>query len=182
MFTKNYQRYREMMFRGGSTARTFTATGGTSKTTSADKQYLGFLDLGYYMARTPTKHAEVGTVTSGALYLTENCGIVFGSGTTAPTIDDIDLENRIKSGLSISCGGLNVGKVADGQYCAWAAHTVTNTSEEEITISEIGILTNFVTSNTANAAILMERTVLDEPVTIAPGEQKIITYKINFHH
>jgi hypothetical protein len=167
------------MFRGGNISRTIISTGGTSRTVRATSGC--YLDLGYYMSVIPTSHKESDSISNGS-YSTKNCGVVFGSGTTAPTIDDIDLEHRITSGLSILSGGLSLGKVADGQYCAWASYTVTNTSEEEITISEIGILTNFVVSNSENAAILMERTVLDEPIVIAPGDQKIITYAINFYH
>ena len=179
MFTKNYQLLRERLFRGGTSSRELTSTGGVSCELDSSYAYFRYLDIGYYMARIATRH-ETYAGSSSIIYSTGLFGVVFGSGTTKPTIDDIDLENRITAGLSVTCGGLNLGKVADGQYCAWASYTVTNTSEEEITISEIGVLTCYF--NSGHYPILMERTVLDEPITIPAGEQKIITYKINFYH
>lgn len=111
----------------------------------------------------------------------QNFGVRFGSGSTPATIDDIALESVITSGLTISA---SVGtQVVDdnGITMPWI-YTITNSSAKDITIAEIGLwgYINHGTSAMENA--LLERTVLDEPVTIPAGGIGMVTYSIRYKY
>lgn len=112
-------------------------------------------------------------------------GICVGSGNTSATENDYELDNQITSGLS---GNTNVTKsVENGKLYLVLDVTLTNTSSGDITVKEIGYVQShqYVTSqggsSTANNfPFLMERTVLDSPVTIPAGNFATIRYKIGY--
>lgn len=117
-------------------------------------------------------------------------GVYFGSGTTPASKEDYTLESIITSGLNITNSSAPaVVNPASGKYVVSADFIVRNTSAEDITICEIGIFTPVSTMNsnyealvsTTYGTFLMERTVLDEPITIPAGEAKMITYAIEFN-
>lgn len=109
-------------------------------------------------------------------------GIYFGTGSTPATINDYKLNNLITSGLSSVYTTVSVAKEAEGRYAICGQYTLQNTSNEPISISEIGVVTGFDTSSSgATAYVLMERTVLGEPITIDPGKAKTVTYKLTFN-
>jgi hypothetical protein len=58
--------------------------------------------------------------------------------------------------------------------------TITNTSGEDITIGEIGMISPFYynTTSSARRQALKERTVLDSPLTIPAGGVGLIDYSI----
>lgn len=99
--------------------------------------------------------------------------ILIGNGTTAPTLDDYQLESRITSGLS---GQLI--KTSDGSGIRYV--NLTNTSSDAITVSEIGYcgICYIYTDQSSSTCCLLERSVFD-PITIQPGEIAQIEYKIN---
>lgn len=104
-------------------------------------------------------------------------GVVIGSGSTPPTTNDYCMENQITTvtgtvGLTKSIG--------DNQDYAsiTALLTITNTGSEDITINEIGLQIK----TTGNWTYLVERTVLDAPVTIASGGVGQITYSIRMNY
>ena len=103
-------------------------------------------------------------------------GVYFGAGSTPAQKTDYDLENMITSGLTITNGSFVSTNSGNGVYWYECSYIVRNSSENEITISEIGYY-----SAADNYAVLMERTVLASPLTIQPGESKLITYKITFN-
>lgn len=107
---------------------------------------------------------------------TGGTGIGFGSGTTPPTIDDYKLESAISKGLSFSF------VQSYGNPCTWII-TITNTSDKEITIAELGMFTSIYSSYNNNSAIsvLVDRTVLDTPVTIPSGGIGKIEYAIKIN-
>lgn len=97
-------------------------------------------------------------------------GIAFGSGTTPPTIDDYKMESLISSGISFSF-------VKEyGNPCKFTI-TVTNISDDAISIAELGMFTLINNSNT----FLADRTVLDTPVTIPAGGIGKIEYEIKLN-
>lgn len=108
-------------------------------------------------------------------------GLYFGSGSKPATKNDYTLESPIASGLSFSSGVTNVGKTKEGQYAAWVSHVVKNTSNDTINIYEIGLFTIAMVASSSYKSILVERTVLTEPIVIPAGDEKIITYKITFN-
>lgn len=115
-------------------------------------------------------------------------GIFFGSGSTPATKSDYCLESLISSGLTITKSTLASTTDGKGKYAYSMDFIVKNTTESEVNIYEMGAVTMLPGSsnNSLNTAvpcypILLERTVLTEPITIAPGESKLVTYKVTFN-
>lgn len=105
-------------------------------------------------------------------------GIVLGSGMTPATLDDYCLESRITSGLSGS-----VSLTSDPNNDLLYTLVLTSTSTDDITIGEIGIMSYAYTGqNGGNALVLIERTVLDTPVTIPAGGIGQVTYTIRMNY
>ena len=101
-------------------------------------------------------------------------GIVLGSGTTPPTLHDYRLVSLITSGLTPT-----VSMTYDEEENLVYKITLTSTASEPISIGEIGIRAGFYAgSNSGLNYALMERTVLDEPVTIPAGGVGIVEYAI----
>lgn len=97
---------------------------------------------------------------------------ILGRGTTPATVDDYNLEDMITSGLSCSWA-----IAVDEDKDAIHKLTLTSTSNEDITIGEIGIAGNV---NVAGNwySVLLERTVLDSPITIPAGGLGVIDYAV----
>lgn len=119
-------------------------------------------------------------------------GFALGSGTTPATDEDYTIESIISSGLSFSATP-HSNEAYDAEndvYSVYFDLTIANTSANDITISEvcffgnsygmnsIGVSTNTSASN--RNAVLVDRTVLDTPVTIPAGESKVIRYSFNY--
>lgn len=110
--------------------------------------------------------------------LTSYGGVILGTGTTAPTIDDYALAGELITTLSYSS---DVSIVSDADGVTYTGrYTISNTGESEITVGEIGLnaqlyYTSYVSTKYFG---LLERTVLDEPVTIPAGGVGQITYTI----
>ena len=103
----------------------------------------------------------------------------FGSGTTPATVNDYKLESQIDSGITVA----NPSKVTTEQTDSYILWTVTFgvSASVETTISEIGLISKAYTpSGVANT--LVDRTVLDTPITIPAGQSKQITYTIRFNY
>lgn len=112
--------------------------------------------------------------TTVSLSLT-NQGIIFGSGSTPATVDDYKLEAMITAGLS-----WNMSKsITPENDPSWLI-TLTNTSDEDFTIGEVGILAGaFTAANSGSPSIvLMERSVLENPITIPSGGVGQVEYAI----
>ena len=112
-------------------------------------------------------------------------GVYFGTGSTPANKSDYTLETPITSGLTITKGTPFLSQ-NNGIYTYQAAHALANNTEAEINIYEIGLFLPIDSGNGSTSAlmwhnVLMERTVLIEPITIAPGEAKLVTYKITFN-
>ena len=103
-------------------------------------------------------------------------GIYLGTGTTPPQKSDYKLEAVIASGLSISNGRRLFLDEGNGKYSYSAQAVVKNTSGADITITEMGYY-----GYLSVGAILFERRVLDNPITIKAGESKLLTNKITFN-
>lgn len=110
-------------------------------------------------------------------------GWSFGSGSTAATEDDYQLESTITSGLSCSASAVRRLDDDGNPYVTWAM-TVQNTSSADITIGEIGYKQNLYCSTAQNGTsyvrevFLLDRTVLATPITIAVGEYAVIEYTL----
>lgn len=112
-------------------------------------------------------------------------GIWLGSGTTQESVTDYGLETRITSGLSGTCqiDGNNTLDL-NGNPQIKMILTLTNTGNTDVTVSEISYMQNVYMANDqngtgkTNAPILIDRTLLNTPVTIPAGESAAITYTL----
>lgn len=113
-------------------------------------------------------------------------GISVGIGSTAATEDDWQLEDTLTTGINIALTATEYGNDAPGIPYVQYSVTVTNTGSEPITVKEIGYKQVVASVMYPGANIyastskvfLLDRTVLDTPVTIAAGDAGIITYKL----
>lgn len=114
-------------------------------------------------------------------------GLYFGSGTTKPTIDDYRLESETIQNLA---GIPNVTVVHNDEsfMSATVSMVVTNNNSEAVTISEVGLFgsdsymhMSLTSTSTSGAAFLLERSLLDKPVTIQPGGVGKIEYTIRLN-
>lgn len=173
MFTQNYIEYKKCQFTGNGVA-TLTDASGTSANRTVNNSFYG--DLGY-CALYPRCRTIVGS--------NNYCGIYFGSGTTPAQKSDYTLEAPIESGLSFPQFPASqvISDDGGGKWSVVTSYIVSNTSEETISISEIGVFSIFAqyNANSTTAPVLFERTVLTSPVTIAPGGARVINYKVTFN-
>lgn len=181
MFTNNYIGYQNMAFEGSGY---FLGNYVYLTTTSNESQYtydLGkcqYGNLGYWLIRAKCSTFPVTPSSSSH----ESCGgVYFGSGSTPATKSDYTLESPISTGLTITNPNVfNCTTNGAGQWVISASYVLTNTTAGEINIYEVGVVTPLYASKTYRP-FLMERTVLTAPITIAPGEAKLVTYKITFN-
>ena len=115
--------------------------------------------------------SRTGTMGNGYLML--------GTGTTTPTADDYRLESPITTNLS--CDSVSVSRTSlTKTYTA----TFTNSGSSDITVTEVGfivyILYDFSSSDEYPDHFLMDRTVLETPITIPAGESRTVTYELSF--
>lgn len=102
---------------------------------------------------------------------TNGSAIVVGSGTTPPIVTDYKLESQITT-VSGSASYKRVSAANSDTFTAVA--TITNTGTEPITISEVGLQLKA----TNNSNYMVERTLLESPITIPAGGTGNVTYTI----
>ena len=103
-------------------------------------------------------------------------GISLGSGSTPAAETDYALESIITSGISTSIITA-MQQDSNGNPQTIDTITVTNTGSSDITIGEIGMTVTPKNSGTL-IYVLVDRTVLDSPITIPANESAVITYTI----
>lgn len=121
---------------------------------------------------------------------TSSYGIAFGSSDTAATENDYTMGSQV---TGITANTPSVQTVFDDvnhRYIARLDYTVSNNTGSDITIKEIGLFVRFASTTTrGNSAsttaanrvsIMIDRTVLDSPVTIANGTAAAVRYDFAF--
>ncbi len=88
-----------------------------------------------------------------------------GSGGTAAALTDTNLEAEITAGLKVT-STVNAVTRTDKGLRMVNTHTVLNNGAAAVTIREVGY---------AGYRVLMSRCVLENPVTLQPGETGVIT-------
>lgn len=101
----------------------------------------------------------------------------FGEGTTPATLDDYKLESRITSGITVSEQSV-ISSLVDNVVTRKANYILKNTSSSDITIGEIGIYRPIFYGTGSTTYFLLERTVLDEPITIPSSGTGTVNYTI----
>lgn len=106
-----------------------------------------------------------------------NLYLKVGTGTTAPTENDYELQTV---NTDVSCDTVVVGNSAN--YTKTYTATFSNPTNSDITVAEVGLYGNimFDAPNEDYMDVLLDRTVLTTPITIPAGESKAITYELGF--
>lgn len=125
----------------------------------------------------PGSYAEAFTLNA------DSAGISIGTGSTAATVTDYNLEATITSGITVTLESNIVRMDGDSPYHEYT-FAITNTSESALTISEVGYKqalrscsTQGGTSDASNV-FLLDRTVLSSPLTIQAGDAGILVYAL----
>lgn len=108
-------------------------------------------------------------------------GVAFGTDGTPPTPDDYRLAGNVISSLS----GTVAKNVNIDEYgtTMTAIYTLTNSGAEDVTVREIGLFRQgYYSSLKYTSTFMLERTVLDEPVTIPAGGIGQVTYTIRMNY
>ena len=176
MFTNNYMALQRNMFAGEHP--TMKNMLGENFALYSTFNFDGSDNIGNLMANANCR-AMTDTVSSSSGGV--STGVWFGSGSTPATKGDYKLESPITSGLSITTQTKLIGKESEGKYCAWVSYVVKNTSDNDINIWELGVFAEAKRDSTKFHSVLLDRVVLPEPIVLAVGEEKIITYKITFN-
>lgn len=186
MFTNNFIKYTKQF--ALNTNQSYTIADGAQKTGKATTFYDGgFVRWMGYGRCQAIKASQTGGASNSLAGSQVYPGIYFGTGSTPASKADYTLESVISSGLTITNPtALAWNNDSNGKYEAVADFAVRNTKDSEIHIYEIGLFLPIETGGSSLMDLtwhnaLMERTVLTEPITIAPGESKLVTYKITFN-
>ena len=100
-----------------------------------------------------------------------------GTGTTRETEDDYKLEEYA---TGLTCDSVVTAIGSNDSKKIYTA-TFSNTTDADIAVTEIGFFTNcYYQSYNDNDNFLLDRIVLDTPITIPAGESKAITYELGF--
>lgn len=104
-------------------------------------------------------------------------GVCFGDGDTPPTLDDYGLSGNVITGIA---GTASVTTADDGDYrVITATYTITNNNSSEIVIKELLYTARMCLGLSSNYSdIALDRTVLDEPLTVAAGGVGQVVFKI----
>lgn len=101
-------------------------------------------------------------------------GVIIGDGDTAPAFTDYNLSgNQIVDFSATTSASVSID--LNNHIIAIGTYNITNTGASPFTIKEIG---NTIRNNSGDAAVLISRDLLATPVTIAPGNTGVVTYKI----
>ena len=166
MLTKNFYAYIRADFSESNTAATFTKTGGSKVTVALSNDDPPFK-----------------VMNSWAKSIT-GTGVSFGTGTTPATASDYVLESILGDNkINVS----TPSSISFSRYDTYEEYTVTfgvtNKTADAITISEMGLTAMPYSPNSgSNYFVLVDRTVLDTPITIPAGQSKQITYTIRFNY
>ena len=113
----------------------------------------------------------------------EGRGVSFGTGTTPDDASNYCLESILSSTqIDVS----TPSAVSFSQFDTYEEYSVTfgvtNKTAEAITIAEVGLTALPDKESNTSYYALVDRTVLDTPVTIPAGQSKQITYTIRFNY
>ena len=106
-------------------------------------------------------------------------GVVIGNGTAEPTAKDYSLSGSIITGYSYLVSYNR--NITDDGVSVTATYTITNNNNNAITVSEIGLLAAYDNNNYVNK-VLLDRSLLETPITIEPGGVGQVTYTITMNY
>ena len=138
--------------------------------------YSDWMNLGGAISATTARQAYIKNLQTT---FSSNGGVVLGTGTTPPTLDDYALSGELITGYTYMSSVSN--EIHEDGQSITASYTITNNNAEPFTIGEVGVIASFTKNATAAEKALLEHTVLDEPVTIPAGGVGQLTYTIRWY-
>lgn len=172
MILNNYKSMMNMVFSYNRIKHTFVNTSGVEEYiyVNVDSAYCGYILQSTAFSKLDT------LATSTAGY-----GVVFGTGTTPPTPNDYTISGeQIKTIAATSQVSCIVND--DGSHDLIAEYVIHNTGSTAFTIGEIAYIATVVggpaKTTSSNRPCMMDRTVLDVPVTVEADGVCQLTYKI----
>lgn len=150
-----------------------------ARTVNGETRYLCGIDNYSFPGRNPTN-----TVVLNAA----SAGISIGSGTTPPTENDYNLERTITANATASVTRTLYGTDSDG--CPYTQFDITitnNNTNQTLTVTEIGYKQVFgknykypalSINGVSSDVFLIDRSLLDTPLIVPPGDAGIITYRL----
>lgn len=180
MFLRNYYNYLACLATGVISTDTTTFGDGhiNFKTKSGTLSSIANNASGaYFSTGFCTMLKEYGASGSGD---SSGCSrLVFGTGTTAPTYEDFDLENPIMSNIlkSSFVAGTPTYDSSSKKFTNTLTFLLTNQSTTEMTITEIGI---FSAGSSFNYAVLFYREILVSPIVLTAGQSVTATINLEY--
>lgn len=169
MFTRNFYNVLGTLLAGTTTSNGLKDIYGDTKDIMYNSGSSGYL---YELAQKLTPATISASYTAG--------GIVLGTGTTLPTLDDYILAGSRVTTIS---GSLSVTREYDSSgITVKCTCTITNTGSDSITIGEIGYCGSCYIASGATRVYLIDRTVLDSPITIPASGIGQVTYTIRMEY
>lgn len=175
MLLRNY--YKAVSFCMGGNAATdinlVNYSGGNTKPTT-------YVDGVKYL--TPTKNVDSFYASLSRMSTTTGDsypGIIIGTGNTPPTLDDYWLDGDMITSFASSV--VTTFESDDNSSAVTALCTITNSGSKAFTIREVGLYGK-PRGSVSSEPVLVERTVLDVPLTIEPGSVGQLTYTIKLNY
>lgn len=191
MYLHNFAEYQRAL----STAKANTGTTGTTINTAlttlknlTDSNTSKYL-VGLNTTSSFSSLQAWAPMVNAAFCMYDNISARVGVGTTAVDEEDYCLDDDVTSSFSSITFSKNIGVSEEGHLVILVTWSGTNATENDITISEFGIVKNLymfanstiTTTNYSSAAIdhfLIARMLLTNPVTISAGNTGTITVKV----
>lgn len=176
MLTKNYYKALAAVYRG------ITSSGNGNFELTRQSGYpvnIDYSQARYYVTHSYPSKVVVDNSMASYGYPVRHAGIAFGDSNKVPTLDDITLAGNLITTLT---GTVSHETTMGDNGCETTfLYTLTNTGSASVTIKEMGVFSSFA-ANDADTAILIDRVVLDDPVTIPAGNVGLVTYtfKVNY--
>lgn len=113
--------------------------------------------------------------------ITGGDGVIFGTGTTAPSIEDFALSGSIVYNSDNNISFTTEGPIETENGLKYTAtYTITNVFDYDLTIGEVGMIRKVYNSDNGGPLyILAERTVFDTPITIPTGGVGQVVYTVH---
>lgn len=113
-------------------------------------------------------------------------GVIFGDGNTPPARSDYCLSGNVITGIvsSASRTAISTDDAAENTVL----FTITNNNAKAVTISEVGYVgydqyyTGATGSGSSSDRLLLDRTVLETPITIEPSGVGQVTYTLRMNY
>lgn len=115
-------------------------------------------------------------------------GYVFGTGNAAPTVDDFKLSGEMIDSSKIAVTQLSTFEREETAVKLTMEYTIANNDSKAITIGEVGLFDYFHYATGSGSSyqyyypMLVERTALENPITIEAGGVGKVTYSIRINN